>query len=58
MALVARYLKGGQAKERASACVATVVGALINAGFADGTSSDAVLSAAKRELYQRIEEQG
>jgi TetR/AcrR family transcriptional repressor of nem operon len=58
VALVARYLKGGQAKERASAFVATMVGALINARLADGTSSDAVLRAAKRELYQRIEEQG
>jgi TetR/AcrR family transcriptional repressor of nem operon len=58
VALVARYLKGEDAKDRASAFVATMVGALITARLADGTSSDAVLRAAKRELYQRIEEQG
>lgn len=58
VSLVARYMKGADAKERASAFVATMVGALINARLADGASSDAVLRAAKRELYQRIEEQG
>lgn len=56
--LVARYLKGENTKERASAFVAMMVGALINARLADGAGSDAVLKAAKRELYQRIEEQG
>jgi TetR/AcrR family transcriptional repressor of nem operon len=58
VALVARYLEEPDAKDRASAFVATMVGALINARLADGASSDAVLRAAKRELYQRIEEQG
>jgi TetR/AcrR family transcriptional repressor of nem operon len=58
VSVVARYLKGEGAKDRASAFVATMVGALINARLADGASSDAVLRAAKRELYQRIEEQG
>ncbi len=58
VALVARYMRGENAKERASAFVATMVGALINARIADGASSDAILRAAKRELYQRIEEQG
>ncbi|MBK8007493.1 MAG: TetR/AcrR family transcriptional regulator [Rhizobiales bacterium] len=58
IALVARYMKGEGAKERASAFVATMVGALISARLADGASSDATLRAAKRELYQRIEEQG
>jgi len=58
ISLVARYMKGADAKERASAFVATMVGALINARLADGASSDVVLRAAKRELYQRIEEQG
>lgn len=58
VALVARYLKGPDAKDRASAFVATMVGALINARLSDGAGSDAVLRAAKRELYQRIEEQG
>ncbi len=56
--LVARYMKGENAKERAHAFVATMVGALIHARLADGASSDTVLRAAKRELYQRIEEQG
>ncbi len=58
VALVARYMKGESAKDRANAFVALMVGALINARLADGTGSDAVLRAAKRELYQRIEEQG
>ncbi len=58
VALVARYLKGEDAGERAIAFVATMVGALISARLAAGASSDAVLRAAKRELYQRIEEQG
>ena len=58
VSLIARYMKGSDAKERASAFVATMVGALISARLADGASSDAVLRAAKRELYQRIEEQG
>jgi TetR/AcrR family transcriptional repressor of nem operon len=58
VSLVARYMKGANAKERADAFVATMVGALINARLSDGASSDAVLRAAKRELYQRIEEQG
>lgn len=58
VSLVARYMKGGETKDRASAFVAMMVGALINARLADGASSDAVLRAAKRELYQRIEEQG
>jgi TetR/AcrR family transcriptional repressor of nem operon len=58
IALVARYMTGENVKDRASAFVATMVGALISARLADGASSDAVLRAAKRELYQRIEEQG
>lgn len=58
VSLVARYMIGADAKERATAFVATMVGALISARLADGASSDAVLRAAKRELYQRIEEQG
>lgn len=58
VSLVARHMKGDGAKECASAFVATMVGALINARLTDGASSDAVLRAAKRELYQRIEEQG
>lgn len=58
VSLVARYMKGNGAKERASAFVATMVGALINARLTDGAISDAVLRATKRELYQRIEEQG
>jgi hypothetical protein len=58
VSLVARYMKGADAKERATAFVATMVGALITSRLADGASSDAVLRAAKRELYQRIEEQG
>jgi TetR/AcrR family transcriptional repressor of nem operon len=58
VALVAHYLKGSDAKEHAAAFVAMMVGALINARLADGAGSDAVLRAAKRELYQRIEEQG
>ncbi|MCW5682205.1 MAG: TetR/AcrR family transcriptional regulator [Xanthobacteraceae bacterium] len=58
VSLVARYLKGANAKERASAFVALMVGALVHARLADGAGSDAVLRAAKRELYQRIEEQG
>ncbi|MBX3550060.1 MAG: TetR/AcrR family transcriptional regulator [Xanthobacteraceae bacterium] len=58
VSLVARYMKGADVKARASAFVATMVGALITARVADGASSDAVLRAAKRELYQRIEEQG
>jgi TetR/AcrR family transcriptional repressor of nem operon len=58
VALVARYMKGQDAKERANAFVALMVGALISARLADGASSDIVLRAAKRELYQRIEEQG
>lgn len=56
--LVARYMKGDDAKEAANAFVSTMVGALISARLMDGASSDAVLRAAKRELYQRIEEQG
>jgi TetR/AcrR family transcriptional repressor of nem operon len=58
VSLVARYMRGDSARDRATAFVATMVGALINARLADGASSDAVLRAAKRELYQRIEEQG
>jgi TetR/AcrR family transcriptional repressor of nem operon len=58
VSLVAHYMKGTDAKERANAFVATMVGALIGARLADGASSDAVLRAAKRELYQRVEEQG
>jgi len=58
VALIARYLKGPDAKDRATAYVATMVGAVINARIADGASSNLVLQAAKRELYQRIEEQG
>jgi len=58
IALVARYMKGEDVAQRASAFVALMVGALINARLSDGASSDAVLRAAKRELYQRIEEQG
>jgi TetR/AcrR family transcriptional repressor of nem operon len=58
VSLVARYMTGENAKDRASAFVAMMVGTLINARLADGASSDAVLRAAKRELYQRIEEQG
>jgi TetR/AcrR family transcriptional repressor of nem operon len=56
--LVARYLKGSDAKDAANTFVSTMVGALISARLMDGASSDAVLRAAKRELYQRIEEQG
>jgi TetR/AcrR family transcriptional repressor of nem operon len=55
---VARYMKGDDAKEAANAFVSTMVGALISARLMDGASSDAALRAAKRELYQRIEEQG
>lgn len=58
VSLVARYMEGADAKDRADAFVATMVGALITARVADGAGSDAVLRAAKRELYQRIEEQG
>ncbi len=58
VSLVARYMKGNDAKEHANAFVAAMVGALITSRLADGASSDAVLRAAKRELYQRIEEQG
>lgn len=58
VALVARYMKGEGVKEHATAFVSTMVGALISARLADGAASDAVLRAAKRELYQRIEEQG
>jgi TetR/AcrR family transcriptional repressor of nem operon len=56
--LVARYWKGDDAKESANAFVSTMVGALISARLMDGAGSDAALRAAKRELYQRIEEQG
>ena len=56
--LVARYMNRGNAKEAANTFVSTMVGALISARLMDGASSDAVLRAAKRELYQRIEEQG
>lgn len=56
--LVAKHWKGSDPKGNASAFVSTMVGALINARLAGGESSDAVLRAAKRELYQRIEEQG
>jgi TetR/AcrR family transcriptional repressor of nem operon len=56
--LVAKYWKGADPNGNASAFVSTMVGALINARLASGASSDAVLRAAKRELYQRIEEQG
>jgi TetR/AcrR family transcriptional repressor of nem operon len=58
VSLVARYMKGDDAKDVANAFVATMVGALITSRLADGASSDAVLRAAKRELYQCIEEQG
>jgi TetR/AcrR family transcriptional repressor of nem operon len=58
VSLVAKYWKGPDRESNASAFVSTMVGALINARLASGTSSDAVLRAAKRELYQRIEEQG
>lgn len=58
VALIARYMKGEGVKERAAAFVALMVGALINARIADGATSDVILRAAKRELYQRIEEQG
>lgn len=58
VSLVSRYMTGENVKERAAILVATMVGALINARIADGASSDAILRAAKRELYQRIEEQG
>jgi TetR/AcrR family transcriptional repressor of nem operon len=58
VALVARYMKGDDAKEAANAFVSTMVGALISARLMDGASSDTALRAAKRELYQRIEEQG
>ena len=56
--LVARYMKGDDAKEAANVFVSTMVGALISSRLMDGASSDAALRAAKRELYQRIEEQG
>jgi len=58
VALVAGYMSGENVKERANAFVATMVGALISARIAEGASSEMVLRAAKRELYQRIEEQG
>lgn len=58
VALVAQYWRGPDARERASAFVSTMVGALIGARLADSASSDAVLRAARRELYRRIEEQG
>lgn len=58
VALVARYVKGDDAKERAAAFVALMVGALINARLTDGAASDSILRAAKRELSRRIEEQG
>jgi TetR/AcrR family transcriptional repressor of nem operon len=58
VSLVAKYWKGPDREGNASAFVSTMVGALINARLAAGASSDAVLRAAKRELYQRIEEQG
>ena len=56
--LVAKHWKGSDPQGNASAFVSTMVGALINARLASRESSDAVLRAAKRELYQRIEEQG
>ncbi len=56
--LVAKYWKGSDPKGNASVFVSTMVGALINARLAGEESSNAVLRAAKRELYQRIEEQG
>ncbi len=58
VSLVAKYWRGADPMGNASALVSTMVGALINARLASGASSDAVLRAAKRELYQRIEEQG
>lgn len=58
VALIESYMKGPNAKDQATTFVATMVGALINARIVDGASSDRLLQAAKRELYQRIEEQG
>lgn len=58
VALIENYMKGPNAKDRATTFVATMVGALITARIADGASSDRLLQAAKSELYQRIEEQG